>query len=91
MVLPGCGVDISNLTASLGGDTAGSRGRVQIVFINNTPYRSVFTFAIYDQTDPSSEPDFRQFGHDEGRLILEGDGTSNIGPDIDSHGGPLSR
>jgi len=79
MVLPGCGVDFSNRTASLGGNVAGSRGRVQIVFLNNTPYRVVFTFATYDQTDKSSEPDYRQFGHDEDGLILEGDSTSPIG------------
>jgi len=73
-------MDFSNLTASLGGDIAGGlRGRIQIVFINNTPHRAVFTFGTYDQTDPSSEPDFRQFGLDEEGLILEGDSTSNIG------------
>lgn len=79
MALSGCGVDVFNLTAPLGGDVAGGRGRVQIVFINNTPYRAVFTFATYDQTNPSSEPDFRQFSHDESGLILEGDSTSPIG------------
>lgn len=79
VLLPGCGVDFSNLTAPFGGDVAGSRGQVQIVFINNTAQRAVFTFATYDQTDPSSEPDFRQFGHNESGLILEGDSTSAIG------------
>lgn len=79
MVLHGCGVDFSNLTAPFGGDIAGGRGQVRIVFINNTPHRAVFTFATYDQTDQSSEPDFRQFGHDEEGLILEGDSTSPIG------------
>jgi len=49
------------------------------VFLNNTPYRAVFTFATYDQTDQSSEPDFRQFGHDEDGLILEGESSSPIG------------
>lgn len=72
-------MDFSNLTAPFGGNVAGGRGQVQIVFINNTPHRAVFTFATYDQTDQSSEPDFRQFGHDEDGLILEGDGTSPIG------------
>ena len=76
---PGCGSDFSNRTASFGGDTAGSRGRIQVVLINNTPYRAVFTVATYDQTDQSSEPDFRQFGHDENGLLLEGDSTSRIG------------
>jgi len=79
MALPGCGVDFSGRNASFGGDVAGSRGRVQVVFINNTPHRAVFTFATYDQTDASSEPDFRQFGHDEDGLILDGESTSNIG------------
>lgn len=79
MVLPGCGVDFSNRTASLGGDIAGSRGLVQISFINNTPFRAVFTFATYDQTDPSSKPDFLQFGNDPDGLVLEGDSTSPVG------------
>jgi hypothetical protein len=79
MVFHGCGVNVFNLTAPFGGDVAGGRGHVQIVFINNTPYQAVFTFATYDQTDTSSEPDFRQFGHDEEGLILEGDSTSSIG------------
>jgi len=79
MVLTGCVVDISNLTAPLGGNVAGSRGQVRIVFINNTPHHAVFTFGTYDQTDQSSEPDFRQFGHDEDGLILEGDNSSAIG------------
>ena len=76
---PGCGMDFSNRTASFGGDIAGSRGQVQIVFINNAPYRAVFTFGTYDQTDPSSKPDFRQFSNDPAGLILEGDSTSPIG------------
>lgn len=75
----GCGPGFSNFTASLGGDIAGSRGEVQIVFLNNTPYRAVFTFGTYDQTDQSSEPDFRQFGHDENGIILEGDSSSPVG------------
>lgn len=79
MVLPGCGVDFSNRTASLGGDIAGTRGKVQVVFINNTPHRAVFTFGTYDQTNPSSEPDFRQFSNDQAGLVLEGDTTSLIG------------
>ena len=77
--LAGCGADFSNLTASFGGDTTGARGKVQVVFINNTPHRAVFTFGTYDQTDQSSKPDFRQFSNDPAGLILEGDKTSLIG------------
>ncbi len=75
----GCGSDSANLWASLGGSVAGRRGEVQVLFINNTPYRAVFAVGTYDQTDPSSEPDFSQFGHDEDGLILEGDESSPIG------------
>lgn len=79
MVVPGCGGDFFNLTAPLGGGGAGGRGQVLIVFINNTPYRAVFSFATYDQTDQSPDPDFHQFGHDPNGLVLEGGSTSVIG------------
>lgn len=80
LIVPtGCVSDFVNRTASLGGDVAGSRGRIQIVFINNTPHRVVFTFGTYDQTDQSSEPDFRQIGHDPNGPVLEGDSSSAIG------------
>ena len=72
-------MDFSNRTASLGGDIAGSRGKVQIVFINNTPHRAVFTFGTYDQTDSSSKPNFHQFSNEPAGLILEGGKTSLIG------------
>ncbi len=68
-----------NLSASFGGPVAGRRGEVQVLFLNNTPYRAVFTFGTYDQTDQFSEPDFRQFGHEEGGLVLEGESASGIG------------
>jgi len=77
--LAGCGADFANLTSSFGGNTAGVRGKVQVVFINNTPHRAVFTFGTYDQTDQSSRPDFRQFSNDQAGLVLEGDSTSLIG------------
>jgi len=75
----GCTGDLANLTASLGGDTPGQRGQVQVLFINNTAYRAVFTFGTYDQTDPGSVPDARQFGNDPDELLLEGDSSSGIG------------
>jgi hypothetical protein len=79
LVLGGCGGDLANLTASLGGSTAGGRGSVRVFFINNTPHRAVFTVGTYDQTDPDDIPDFSQFGHDEDGLVLEGDEASPIG------------
>jgi len=73
----GCGVDVLlNQTASLGGETAGLRGTVRVVFINNTPFRAIFTAGTYDQTDKSTQPDFVQFAADPQVGLLEGDDQS---------------
>lgn len=77
--LAGCTTDWANRFASLGGGTAGERGEVQVLFINNTPYRAVFTLGTYDQTDPSHEPDFGQFTNDADDLTLEGGESSPVG------------
>jgi hypothetical protein len=77
--LAGCDGSVSNLTASLGGETAGERGQVQVVFINNTPHRAVFTFGTYDDTDQDSQPDFFQFGLDDYDTTLDGNSTSEVG------------
>ena len=62
----------------MGGRTAGGRGTVQIVVINNTPYRAVFTVGLYDQTDPGFAPAFEQFGHQEVGRMLEAGGTMRL-------------
>lgn len=77
--LSGCTGDLANLTASFGGNLAGQRGEIQVLFINNTDYRAVFTFGTYDQTDPTSVPSFRQFTHDQNALVLDGDSARDIG------------
>jgi hypothetical protein len=78
--LAGCTGDRANLTASFGGSVAGRRGEIQVLFINNTPWRAVFTVGTYDQTDTGDQPDFSQFGNDtEGGLVLEGGESSPIG------------
>lgn len=71
---------LANSTASLGrpinadgttDDTAGRRGNINIVFVNNTPYRAVFTFGTYDplNTDQAGSAAFpikwRQFFVDD--------------------------
>lgn len=68
---------------SLGGDTAGDRGSIHVVFINNTPYRAIFTYGVYDTDSTEFGPEFGQFVVDpstsnplEGRL--EGNTTSSI-------------
>jgi hypothetical protein len=47
--LPGCLIDAYfNNTASLGGDQPGFRSNIQVAFVNNTPYRAIFTYGTYD-------------------------------------------
>lgn len=64
----GCIPAILNNTASLGGNLPGERGFVDVVFINNTPYRALFTYGSYDQQDQNfrfdadQAPPFRQLG-----------------------------
>ncbi len=79
----GCVDFLANQTASLGGDTAGGRGTVRVLFINNTPHRAVFTYGTYDQTDPSFVPEFSQFSLDGGTTLDAGQ-TSSIAPANDA-------
>lgn len=74
----GCGDFFRNQSASLGGDRAGGRGALRVLFINNTPHRAVFTYGTYDQGDPGAPPDFEQFGPRDRDLNLDGDRSSAI-------------
>lgn len=77
---PGCDVDtFLNSTASLGGNTPGSRGNIRIGFINHTPFRAVFTYGTYDPQNPDFQPRFRQFFIDASASNrLEGNSDSPI-------------
>jgi len=75
----GCGEAWLNQTASLGGGTAGNRGDIGVVVLNNTPYRAVMTLGSYDQASQSFSPDAKQFTLD---------GATQLDPD--SSGGFLS-
>ncbi len=72
----GCGDLFLNQTASLGGNLAGTRGAVRIVFINHTPHRAIFTAGTYDQLSPDYAPDIVQFGPSEGDTTLGPEQTS---------------
>jgi len=74
----GCGLFDPAFTASLGGDTAGTRGSVRVLFINNTPFRALLTAGIYDPADQHTEPDFVQFSADPTIGTLAGDSQSRI-------------
>ncbi len=50
-----------NNISSLGGTTPGGRSNVGVSFINNTPFRAIFTFGTYDPQNPDFLPQFRQF------------------------------
>lgn len=77
LFVAGCGELWRNQTASLGGALAGTRGTIQVVFLNNTPHRAVFTYGTFDQLDSDSRPDFVQFLRDEAPM-LNGNSTSTI-------------
>jgi hypothetical protein len=66
-----------NATSSLGGATAGQRGNTEVVFINNTPFRAIFTFGAYDQLDRNTQPALRQFSSASATLNLEGNTQSD--------------
>ncbi len=76
MVLAGAGC---SFVASLGGDTAGERGEIRLLFINNTPNLVVFTAGMYDPLDEVSVPAIVQFGFDGAGLTLPPDSESTIG------------
>lgn len=63
-------------SSSFGGDQAGDRGEIQVLFINNTSGRAVFTFGTFDDRDSASGPDFDQFA-----LAANGE---ILGPDSES-------
>ncbi len=68
-----------NNTASLGGTTPGGRGNIQVQFINNTPFRAIFTFGAYDPQNSSFSPDFGQFFVDpDPANRLEGNSSSAV-------------
>ena len=74
-----------NITTTLGGEVPGKRSNISVAFINNTPYRAVFTFGTYDpqntaQNLPISFPiKFQQFFVDpDGVDRLDGFSQSNV-------------
>lgn len=76
----GCGLVDPSATASLGGAIAGDRGRVQVVFINNTPYQAVFTFGTYSPADQTFPPEFGQFVLDASGTTLLAGASSDVVP-----------
>jgi hypothetical protein len=74
-----CDVDtLLNQTASFGSDTAGTRGTTDLVFINKTPFRAIFTFGTYDNFDQNTEPELVTFSPNDGSEDLEGGDVSTI-------------
>jgi hypothetical protein len=74
-----CSVDaLLQATASLGGDLTSGRGNTEVVFINNTPYRAIFTFGDYDNLDRDTVPNLLQFSSDSDTLSLEGNSETSI-------------
>lgn len=61
LLLAGCQDIWLNNISPLGGNTPGGRGAVDVIFVNETPYRAIFTFGTYDPLDQNSTPGFAQF------------------------------
>ncbi len=77
--LGGCGLDpLLQLTSSLGGDVAGQRGSADVLFVNNTPFRAIFTFGAYDNLDRDTQPILLPFSSSPNTLNLEGNTESTI-------------
>ena len=82
----GCSIEpLLHQTASFGGTTAGDRADALVLFINNTPYRAVFTFAAYDDLDQNTfaadrEPESRIFAFtdDDDGLTLKENAFSEV-------------
>jgi hypothetical protein len=68
-----------NNTASLGGETPGGRGTIQVGFVNNTPFRAIFTLGTYDPLNSEFAPSGGQFNAGpEPVQRLEGNSSSPI-------------
>lgn len=69
-----------NLTAPLGDGPVGSRGNITATFVNNTPYRAIFTVATFNHFDQNSIPhNPQQFANGQnGTQDLEG--NTAVGP-----------
>lgn len=77
LVAVGCNTSFVNATTSLGGEVAGERGTIDVIFINNTSFRPIFTFGTYDQTSEDFQPEWGQFVLDEGGRVLEANDSSD--------------
>ena len=79
LLLAGCSAEtFLNQTASRGWDTAGSTSIVRVIFINNTPYRAIFTYGTYNNTDPTDVPFVDQFVGHAGGTTLEANATADV-------------
>lgn len=91
--LAGCTLNFQELalllnTSSLGGTEPGTRGDLNVRFVNQTPYRVVLTFGTYDPLNDGRDPDlafpikFRQFVFDdtEGGTRLDAFSESEVIP-----------
>ena len=74
-----------NNTVSLGGSTPGGRGSIQVGFINETPYRAIFTYGTYDPQNLDQDgsvsftPGVGQFFVDaDAANRLEGNSSSDV-------------
>ncbi len=80
-----CSPAFFNNTTTLGGSAVGGRSDIQVLFINDTPFRALFTFGTYDpqNLDPDSDvgftPEVDQFTVSaDSAERLEGNSSSGV-------------
>jgi len=92
---------LRNQTAPLGppgadevagaGVNSGNRGTIAVTFINNTPFRAIFTYGAYDNTDEVSTPAFFQFSPDSAFRAFGASATLEGGADEGPFDLPCAR
>lgn len=79
LLVPGCSLEgFLNRTDSLGGDSAGNRGLVGVIVINNTDARAIFTMGTYDDLDQFTLPDSELFGAESDGQRLPAGGNTDV-------------
>jgi hypothetical protein len=69
-----------NLTSPLGEGQVGSRGSVSATFVNNTPFRAIFTVATFNHFDQNSIPSTPEQFADGSDGTNQLEGNSAVGP-----------
>jgi len=68
-----------NNTVTLGGNVPGQRGGISVMFVNETPYRAIFTFGTYDPQNTTQNTAV-SFPIEFDQLFVDADATNRLDP-----------